>query len=158
LILNPGTLFFSFRGRLNRAKYWLAIVIFAVAWKIGEFLEFQLGYEIINFLIFLTVMISGISVGIRRLHDRNKSAWWLLLFYFVPSALFLTAIILSDRDGGTLLATVRQGVIIGSGVAVALGLSAIAIWVWTLIELGCRRGTPGPNRFGNDPVEKNTQP
>ena len=33
------------------------------------------------------MLISGIAVGIKRLHDRDKGGWWLLLFYVVPGLL-----------------------------------------------------------------------
>ena len=149
---NLAAMFFSFRGRLNRAKYWIALLVYIVVFRVGEFLEYELGYQLINFLMFMTMMVSGISVGIRRLHDRNKSAWWLLLFYLLPSALFVHSVVLAASTGETTIATIRQGVISGSGVALVLGLCAAAVWLWALIELGGRRGTPGPNRFGPDPL------
>jgi uncharacterized membrane protein YhaH (DUF805 family) len=149
---NLAAMFFSFRGRLNRAKYWLALLVYFVVLYLGNFLEYDLGFQLINFLMFLMVMVSGVSVGIRRLHDRNKSAWWLLLLYLLPSALFVHAVMAAASSGEMTIATIRQGVISGSGVALLLGLSAVAIWLWALIELGGRRGTPGPNRFGPDPL------
>jgi uncharacterized membrane protein YhaH (DUF805 family) len=32
--------------------------------------------------------------------------------------------------------------------AVAIG----AIWLWAVLELGCLRGTEGPNAYGPDPL------
>ena len=32
-------------------------------------------------IVVIPMLVSGIAVGIKRLHDRNKSGWWLLLFY-----------------------------------------------------------------------------
>jgi hypothetical protein len=29
----------------------------------------------------------GFAIHIERLHDRNKRAWWLLVFYVVPAVL-----------------------------------------------------------------------
>jgi uncharacterized membrane protein YhaH (DUF805 family) len=149
---NLAAMFFSFRGRLNRAKYWLALLVYFVVLYIGNFLEYDLGFQLINLLMFLAVMVSGVSVGIRRLHDRNKSAWWLLLLYLLPTTLFLASVMVAASSGEITVATIRQGVISGSGVALLLGFSAAAIWLWALIELGGRRGTPGPNRFGPDPL------
>src|SRR5215472_14717955 len=33
----------------------------------------------------LLVLFAGLAVATKRLHDRGKSAWWLLLFYLVPA-------------------------------------------------------------------------
>ena len=37
-------------------------------------------------------------------------------------------------------------------VAFALGLVALALSIWSFVELFCLRGTRGPNRFGPDPI------
>jgi uncharacterized membrane protein YhaH (DUF805 family) len=34
-----------------------------------------------------------------------------------------------------------------------LHLVSFAITVWAFVELGCLRGTVGPNRYGPDPLE-----
>ncbi len=36
---------------------------------------------------------------------------------------------------------------------VILGIGSFAVTVWIIVELGCLRGTQGPNRFGSDPLE-----
>ena len=33
-----------------------------------------------------------------------------------------------------------------------LSLAAAAIAIWAFVELGCLRGTPGPNQYGPDPL------
>ena len=80
------SLFFSFRGRINRARYWLALLVFLVldivlglvGWVLGNAVAFQILSSVVN----LAVFISGIAVCIKRLHDRDRSGWWLMLFYF----------------------------------------------------------------------------
>jgi uncharacterized membrane protein YhaH (DUF805 family) len=76
-------------------------------------------------------------LSIKRLHDRNKSGWWMALFFIVPSLLGK----LSDRLGD------QTAVFIVSGIG--LGLS-----VWCFVEIFCLKGTKGPNRFGPDPLAK----
>ena len=39
-----------------------------------------------------------------------------------------------------------------SGWWVLLNLVPVIGWIWALIDNGFRRGTPGPNRFGEDPL------
>ena len=39
-----------------------------------------------------------------------------------------------------------------------LGIAGVfAVTVWVIVELGCLRGTQGPNRFGSDPLEASPQ-
>ena len=40
---------------------------------------------------------------------------------------------------------------IGGALAVS-ALAALAVSVWMIVELGCRPGTTGPNRYGPDPL------
>ena len=37
-------------------------------------------------------------------------------------------------------------------IAGAAGLAALAISIWLFVEIGFLRGTPGPSRFGPDPL------
>ena len=85
-------LLFSFRGRINRAKYWLTfliyfIALFALYVLFGLFFSFPtdlLGTILIFAIPFIPIIFSCIAVAIKRLHDRNKSGWWLLVFYLLP--------------------------------------------------------------------------
>ncbi len=85
-------------------------------------------------ILYLPLVWVGLALGAKRLHDRDKSAWWLLLFYFVPGILGTTA----DRIGG--------------GTGIILHIAGFAITVWAFVELGCLRGTVGPNQYGPDPL------
>jgi 3-hydroxybutyryl-CoA dehydrogenase len=60
---------------------------------------------------------------------------WLLVFYLVPTVLSWISAILS-RDG----------------IGFLFALGSLAISIWALVELGCLRGTVGPNRYGEDPL------
>jgi uncharacterized membrane protein YhaH (DUF805 family) len=138
--MNPGNLLFTFKGRINRAKYWLALLIWCVVWAAvlgagfgGEMILDNAGAILIAIILLLLVTsgVSGVAVGIKRLHDRDKSGWWLLIFYLLPAVF----------DG------------IGRGGVPALSLVAFAISIWGFVELGCLRGTDGPNTYGPDPLE-----
>jgi uncharacterized membrane protein YhaH (DUF805 family) len=78
---------------------------------------------------------SGLAVAIKRLHDRNKSGWWLLLFWLVPNLL-----------GSVPMSA--AGTVFGTPVA----LASFVIWIWGFVEIGCLKGTTGPNDYGPDPL------
>jgi len=135
--MDLSQLLFGFSGRINRAKYWIAAGIYTAAMLIVGLLFFLLGLGMLLYVafavVYLVMIVSGIAVGIKRLHDRNKSGWWLLLFYVVP------------------------GVLSGIGSALCgwhwlFDGPAYAISIWALVELGILRGTSGPNQYGPDPL------
>jgi uncharacterized membrane protein YhaH (DUF805 family) len=142
---------FSPRGRINRAKYWLyvgvSIVIMvvliaamSVVWA-GQLYDPRGGFTLppeasgAFGAVYLFLLMVGIFVGIKRLHDRDKSGWWLLLFYLVPMVLSWISAILSRNGIGALFA-----------------LGSLIVSIWALVELGFLRGTAGPNRYGEDPL------
>ena len=143
-----GHLLFGFQGRINRAKYWLAILVYVVINVLLAIIGMALGDSIIfmllNVIVGLAVLISGIAVGLKRLHDRNKSGWWLILFYLLPGLLFGVGMFMS-------LAGI-MGADISSGSGVLLSFLGFVIGIWALVELGCLRGTVGPNQYGPDPL------
>jgi uncharacterized membrane protein YhaH (DUF805 family) len=146
------TLLFSFTGRINRGKYWLAVLIYMVVWTVffaviviwlgglnpDNLMSFA-GKGLLIWLVGLILLIagtwSGLAVGVKRLHDRDKSGWWILLFWLGPSILGSWQTTAPDLGGGFILA-----------------LAATAIGIWAFVELGCLRGTPGPNQYGPDPL------
>ena len=71
------------------------------------------------------------AVSIKRLHDRNKSGWWLLPF--IGATGFYT------HFGNTL------GV-----VAPYAGLVVLVLFLWGFVEMAFLKGTSGYNRFGPD--------
>ena len=136
-------LLFSFQGRLNRKPYWLTsiaivvLVLILLALALGFAFDREFGKSIslvlILVILYIPLLWVGLALGAKRLHDRSKSAWWLLLFYLVPSLLSGAA---NRMDGGGFI----------------LHLAGFAITVWAFVELGCLRGTVGPNQFGPDPL------
>src|SRR5258708_33712342 len=99
-------------------------------------------------LFYLVTLWPGIAVLIKRIHDRNKTGWLVLLLY-VPLVFLVAALIATvtaavlDNDAATA----------ASGIALAIGgLITVAITIWFFIEFGCIPGTVGPNKYGPDPV------
>ncbi|HEY6992328.1 MAG TPA: DUF805 domain-containing protein [Xanthobacteraceae bacterium] len=141
--MSLSQLLFSFQGRLNRKPYWMTaiavtvlvvVLILLVLAMVGE-RKFGGAIAVVALLIILYIPLIwvGLAVGAKRLHDRDKSAWWLLLFYAAPSVLSGAA---NEMD--------TMGIV--------PHLASFAITVWAIVELGFLRGTAGPNRYGPDPL------
>ena len=79
---------FSFEGRINRKTYWLkgvlplVVFFFALQLVVGAMPKTTLGL-ILWYGLALAWVGMFLAVASKRLHDRNKSMWWLLV-WFVP--------------------------------------------------------------------------
>ena len=143
-------LLFTYEGRINRAKWWLALLLYFIALMLltllvaivtavafGMELGEGLGALTIALVIwYLLFVISGSMVGIKRCHDRNKSGWWMLLFLGVPVVTGILQVAIDPE----------------SGLYILISLIGFVIGIWSFVELGCLRGTIGPNQYGPDPL------
>ncbi len=81
----------QFEGRASRAEFWWFVlanfIIEAILSLLGQVTVL---FVIIGFAYWLALLIPGLAVGVRRLHDTNRSGLWLLIV-LVP---FVGAIVL----------------------------------------------------------------
>jgi uncharacterized membrane protein YhaH (DUF805 family) len=146
--MSLAQLLFSFRGRLNRKSYWMTVIVtmaiilllllLALIMIREQRFEFAVFTVIILLILYIPLIWIGLAIGAKRLHDRDKSAWWLLVFYALPGILSSAG---NQMDDVAFL---------------ILHVVSFAITVWAFVELGCLRGTRGPNRFGPDPLSRPT--
>ena len=76
-----------------------------------------------------------LATAIKRLHDRDRSGWWMIPFFIVPGLFDQFSDLLPD-----------------SYWVLPFILPASILWLWGLVEMFCLRGTTGTNRFGPDPL------
>jgi uncharacterized membrane protein YhaH (DUF805 family) len=153
--MNWPHLLLSIRGRINLAKWWIAsgilIIIGFVVSTVIDRLDVEAvaaglnrlaatSLAVVLALANLLVVYCLLVVTVKRLHDRNRRGWWILMFPLAPVVL---ASILSTF-GEDLEPTLYYAVL-----AVALIITIAAV-----IELGVRPGTAGLNRYGPDPLAK----
>jgi uncharacterized membrane protein YhaH (DUF805 family) len=153
--MNFKWLLSNYDGRIDLAKYWEVIIrtlvsclIFLLIFKAGLKLV-QVGFLAVfknplpfdpSFSDLLSVyagwnLESLATVTIKRLHDRNKSGWWIVPFFMAPVLLHRPSDWLADPPFALLVD------------ALGYGLGG-----WCFIDLLGLRGTTGPNRFGPDPL------
>ena len=73
--------YFVFEGRASRSEYWWFQLIVSPSYFISTILENEIGYFFLGITLF--TLIPAISAGVRRLHDTNRSGFFLLLS-FIP--------------------------------------------------------------------------
>ncbi len=105
--------YFGFRGRMSRRAFWWAHAFQFLLWFVGciicAFLdnleeELILDSSVVLILPIFVCMCAGalpmLAAFSRRLHDTNKSAWWLLLILVPVLHLALLAWLLTHGDKG----------------------------------------------------------
>jgi uncharacterized membrane protein YhaH (DUF805 family) len=140
-------LFTSLDGRINRAKWWAGIVILIViniivALIIGVIFKDSMAGRIVAFIIALVLLYPGYALNAKRFQDRNKPA----MFALVGAALGIVVSLIS------LFSPAGNPMMMGGALGAIIGIIAIAIGIWYLIELGILKGTSGPNQYGADPL------
>ncbi len=139
-------LFTSFDGRINRAKYWAGVVILAVISIVAGFIigavfgQSTIGIILVT-LVTLALFYPGYAVAAKRFQDRDKPGQT-ALYGLVP--VLIASLLQAFGLTGTPNAPNALGWI--------CNLISIGVGLWFLIELGILKGTPGPNRFGGDPL------
>jgi uncharacterized membrane protein YhaH (DUF805 family) len=137
---------FSFWGRIGCARYWglsgvcvvifiassIAVALTANATNAAPVNVIAVGVALAGLLICWAMGMALAGIGVRRLHDRGRSGFWILLYYsvvpVVPLGLF------GPESFGAL------------GTAV-IGLAA-AIMLWSVIDLGLLPGKPADDPDG----------
>ena len=176
---------FGFSGRINRAKQWAVLLVglvfgivisFAFSATIGGAAlmgvlqgsltvpqlvgtpQARLFFEIVAVLYLLGLYI-GLAVATKRLHDRNRSAWWLLIFIVLPFLLNIPALMAMPAQMahvGEVMRAAREHLppppMVEPPLVVICRGAATLLSLWAFVELYCLRGTVGDNRYGPDPL------
>ena len=99
-----------FEGRARRKEYWMfflfSALISIILAVIDEFMgwQFEMGGDIIGFLgtlYYLAVVVPYLAVIFRRLHDTERSGWWILIAFIpiVGVLVLLVFLILQGTEG-----------------------------------------------------------
>jgi uncharacterized membrane protein YhaH (DUF805 family) len=143
--------YLSFQGRSNRKRYWLtALSIFGLLFAsaiVAAVLQIVPMLNLIVIPFWVAFVVASLANGARRLHDRNKSVWWLLLFYALPTVLAAPFQLAQHGPPDDFQA-----------VAALLAVLGLPFSLWGLVEMGFLKGKAGPNRFGEDPLSAPQEP
>ena len=147
----------EFSGRSRRMEYWMFALFLFVMWIVlfGLFMVlagsailsaaggsptgiFAAGgtamiLGLLMLVVWLALLIPSLAVAVRRLHDTERSGWWV---------------------GGYIILAVVSNVVRSSTGSAGLGalLSIVTlVYAIALLVFMCLDGTRGPNKYGPDP-------
>ena len=70
----------GFRGRARRSEYWWFVLFFVLVYLGAALIDGILfGFPLLVVGVLLGLFVPNLAVSVRRLHDTNRSGWWLLL-------------------------------------------------------------------------------
>ncbi len=90
-----------FSGRAQRAEYWYFTLFNLIIILVLGFIDGLLGTApVLGGIYLLAVLLPAIAVCIRRLHDTDRSGWWLLLGLIPLAGLVLLVFMVLDSTSG----------------------------------------------------------
>jgi uncharacterized membrane protein YhaH (DUF805 family) len=145
----------DFSGRAPRAEYWWFFLAVIIAYIVISIIESILGlnrmiigvYGPLSALLLVGTLVPSLAVGVRRLHDTNRTGWWLvgpLVPYLLGFALGGAAMMGGAASGNPAALGAGMGL---AGIFILIG----AVCALVLLVFYCLPGTPGDNRYGPNP-------
>lgn len=108
----------KFSGRAMRSEYWYWVLFTVIGGLVTGTLDYAIFPDAngspLNGIFDLITFLPSLGLAIRRLHDIDRTGWWVLIALTV------------------------------------IGFFLLLYWA-------CKKGTPGPNRFGPDPFASTAQ-
>ena len=147
--------YFKFSGRATRAENWwwvLFTVLAGIVLAVVDTLTGTMGMfgdsGLLGFLFELAILVPSFALGVRRLHDINRTGWWLLLFLggfpiaAIGGGILLVSFFLLDNF--LILTVLGFATVIGFGILGLIGIIVLIVWA-------IKQGDTGPNKYGPDP-------
>lgn len=170
--IRPLKRYAEFSGRSPRAEFWWFFLFTMIAYLIVWFLLMgavgasmssanagaepsvgmlgALGVGVIFIgLFWLAIIIPTIALQVRRIHDLDRTGWWIGGYYLLY-ALYLAMSL------GTVFAAAAGAVDpsqVGMGGLIGTMIVGLAFFIYSIVLLVffCTEGTKGSNRYGPDP-------
>jgi uncharacterized membrane protein YhaH (DUF805 family) len=133
----------DFNDRARRAEYWWFVLFAILVGVAAGILDRLIAGDVamrqgpISVITSLALLLPSLAVSVRRLHDIDRTGWWIVIFYVVVVALAFIAIAAAFTGNAS------------TALVILLAIGALSVW---LIVWFASRGTNGPNRFGPDPL------
>ncbi len=92
----------DFSGRACRTEYWMFVLFNFVIGIVLAIIDGVIGsFGILSALYGLAILIPGIAVTVRRLHDSGRTGWWIFIGFvpFVGVIVLLIFMVLDSQPG-----------------------------------------------------------
>ena len=73
------TQYTGFSGRARRSEYWYFLLFSFLVSTVASMVDAALHSAVLGLLVTLGLILPSLAVGVRRLHDIDRTGWWLLI-------------------------------------------------------------------------------
>ncbi|MEJ3746848.1 DUF805 domain-containing protein [Actinomycetes bacterium KLBMP 9797] len=94
----------QFGGRARRAEYWWFVLFSVLVGIVTSILDLALGTDfegsggLFNLIANLALLLPSLAVAVRRLHDTDRSGWWILIA-LIPLIGAIVLLVFFVQDG-----------------------------------------------------------
>ena len=90
--------FFDFSGRASKSEYWWFQLYNTILYILT--LVFQNDLALLFSILVIANLIPVFAAGVRRVHDSNKSGWWILISFVPIAGLYIFVLLITDGSKG----------------------------------------------------------
>jgi len=72
----------NFSDRACRSEYWFWILFYYIGFAVAAIIDAAIGIYVLTGLYSLAVLLPTLALAIRRLHDLDRTGWWISLPLF----------------------------------------------------------------------------
>ena len=170
-MLMPLRRYAEFSGRSRRMEFWMWVLfqfligcVFLILMMAlggaalmsggdpGQLLAMG-GVVLILYLLYallaLAFFIPSLAVTIRRLHDTERSGWWVMLYWGPYLLMFVSTFVIGASAAAS--GDPAAGGAMAGGALALVAMLALVVGGLVLLVFMFLEGTKGPNRYGPDP-------
>jgi uncharacterized membrane protein YhaH (DUF805 family) len=144
--------FMNFRDRASRAEYWWWVLFYCVVVVVAIILDlvvFGIGNIMPFFIVtYLALIFPSLTVTVRRLHDTNRSGWWLLLYVALGLLTVIAVMATGANDPSTPVSGAGAALILVPAILTLASLLLLLVFMFLPSNPGNNRY--GPNRYAGD--------
>jgi uncharacterized membrane protein YhaH (DUF805 family) len=89
----------QFDGRSSRSAYWWFVLFSVLVYIAADIVDAVIGTAILTILAVIGLFLPSLAVLVRRLHDTDRSGWWVLIS-FIPLIGSIVLIVFACTDSG----------------------------------------------------------
>jgi uncharacterized membrane protein YhaH (DUF805 family) len=74
--------YFDFNGRTRRAAFWYFVLVYIIIDIILAIIQgpvLHMAGQLLTGLLALALLLPNLGIAVRRLHDTDRSGWWILI-------------------------------------------------------------------------------
>jgi uncharacterized membrane protein YhaH (DUF805 family) len=90
----------DFSGRACRTEYWMFVLCSIIVGIVLAIVDAMITGGLLGIVYLLGIIIPSIAVTARRLHDTNRSGWWMLISVIPLVGLVLIYFLVLDSQPG----------------------------------------------------------